>query len=160
MRFTQSLKRAHNAKYSKNMCCYYMKNKDLIIYQICTCHDSWAVMTCANSDWMIILKIRAKRNIFARLQFNLIKSWWDGCQSQGVVWWCLASTDAGSATSNASQSGGLFCTVAWYRCTTPVLFCGHRRSPLLLESMGRERRWPRWIKKGVAYRYQATVLFC
>ena len=23
--------------------------------------------------------------------------------------------------------------------------------------MGRERRWPRWIKKGVAYRYQATV---
>ena len=25
-------------------------------------------------------------------------------------------------------------------------------------NMGRERRWPRWIKKGVAYRYQATVM--
>ena len=25
-------------------------------------------------------------------------------------------------------------------------------------NMGRERRWPRWIKKGVAYRYQATVI--
>ena len=25
------------------------------------------------------------------------------------------------------------CTVAWYRCTTLVLFCGHRRSPPLLE---------------------------
>ena len=24
-------------------------------------------------------------------------------------------------------------------------------------NMGREGRWPRWIKKGVAYRYQATV---
>ena len=24
-------------------------------------------------------------------------------------------------------------TVAWYRCTTPALFCGHRRSPPLLE---------------------------
>ena len=44
-------------------------------------------------------------------------------------------------------------TVAWYRCTTPVLFCGHRRSPPLLESfflnMGREWRWPRWIKKAL-----------
>ena len=25
-------------------------------------------------------------------------------------------------------------------------------------TVGRERRWPRWIKKGVAYRYQATVV--
>ena len=41
-------------------------------------------------------------------------------------------------------------TVAWYRCTTPVLFCGHCRSPpLKLENMGRERRWPRWIKKAL-----------
>ena len=29
-------------------------------------------------------------------------------------------------------SMGHFCTVAWYRCTTPVLFCGHRRSPPLI----------------------------
>ena len=28
---------------------------------------------------------------------------------------------------------GVSGTVAWYRCTTPVLFCGHRRSPPLLE---------------------------
>ena len=27
---------------------------------------------------------------------------------------------------------GVKTTVAWYRCTTPVLFCGHRRSPPLL----------------------------
>ena len=38
-------------------------------------------------------------------------------------------------------------TVAWYRYTTPVLLCGHRRSSLL--NMGRERRWPRWIKKAL-----------
>ena len=29
-------------------------------------------------------------------------------------------------------------TVAWYRCTTPVLFCGHRRSPTLLEFLNME----------------------
>ena len=34
-------------------------------------------------------------------------------------------------------------TVAWYRGTTPVLFCGHRR----FLNMRRERRWSRWIKK-------------
>ena len=29
-------------------CCSYMKNDDAIRSQLCTCHDSWAVMTCAN----------------------------------------------------------------------------------------------------------------
>ena len=43
-------------------------------------------------------------------------------------------------------------TVAWYRCTTPILSRGHRRSPPPIRkkfflNMGRERRWPRWIKK-------------
>ena len=41
-------------------------------------------------------------------------------------------------------------TVAWYRCTTPVLFCGHRRSPPLLE---RKRTTVATLnKKGLAYR--------
>ena len=47
------------------------------------------------------------------------------------------------------------------RCTTPVLYCGHLRSPPVLEIStwpGGERRWLRWIKKGFAYRYQATVV--
>ena len=39
-------------------------------------------------------------------------------------------------------------TVAWYRCTTPVLFFGHRRSPPVL-NMRRERLWLRWIKKAL-----------
>ena len=36
----------------------------------------------------------------------------------------------------------------------PFYSVATRRSPPLL---GRERRWPRWIKKCIAYRYQATV---
>ena len=36
-----------------------------------------------------------------------------------------------------------------------VLWSPSLSSPI--KKMGRERRWPRWIKKGVAYRYQATV---
>ena len=39
-------------------------------------------------------------------------------------------------------------TVAWYRCTTPVLFCGHRRSPPLYG----KRTVATLNKKGVAYR--------
>ena len=36
---------------------------DLIRLQICTCHDSWAVMTCAKlwPDQIILFHIRAKR---------------------------------------------------------------------------------------------------
>ena len=45
-------------------------------------------------------------------------------------------------------------------CNARFIQCGHRRSPPVLEflNMGREHRWPRWINKGVAYRYQEPVV--
>ena len=43
------------------------------------------------------------------------------------------------------RQNGAPCTVAWCRCTTPVLFCGHRRSPPLLweENDGGHVEWKR-----------------
>ena len=44
-----------------------------IISQFCTCHDSWAVVTCAKLlyDWIIEFKIKAKR-IFKRFQLWVV----------------------------------------------------------------------------------------
>ena len=44
------------------------------------------------------------------------------------------NTAASTIISHWTSFGSVLSTVAWYRCTTPVLFCGHRRSPPLLES--------------------------
>ena len=57
------------SKFHKNMFCSDMKNKDQIMLQFCTCHDSSAVMACAKSwhDCITIIKIRAKF-FFARFQ--------------------------------------------------------------------------------------------
>ena len=59
-----------NSKYCKDMYCSYVNNYQ-IRSQFCTCHDSWAVVTCATllSDW--IVKIEAMvQCIFTSLQ------WW------------------------------------------------------------------------------------
>ena len=52
-----------------------MKNYDQISSQIYTCHDSSAVMACANlwPDWIVEIEIRAK-TIFTRFQL-----WADKC---------------------------------------------------------------------------------
>ena len=56
---------------TKNSCCSYLKNDDLIRTQFCTSNDSWAVVTCANlwPDWIIRIMITAKR-MFTRFK------WW------------------------------------------------------------------------------------
>ena len=53
---------AHNPNLVKNICCSYMNNNEQIRSEICTCHDSWAVMTCAVfwPDWIIEVEMRAK----------------------------------------------------------------------------------------------------
>ena len=58
---------AHNSKPNKNACHPYMKNNGKIMSQFCICHDSWAVVTCANvwGDWIIKIVIIGKR-IFTR----------------------------------------------------------------------------------------------
>ena len=55
------------SKFCKNMC----ENTDEFRSQFYTCHDSWAVVTCANlwPDWIIRIEIRASW-IFTRFQ------WW------------------------------------------------------------------------------------
>ena len=54
---------------SKFICRSDMKNYDPIMLQFCTCHISWADVTCAKlwHDWIIRIKIKAKRN-FTRFQ--------------------------------------------------------------------------------------------
>ena len=49
--------------WKKEITLLLLKNDDLIRSQFCTCHDSSAVMACANlwSDWMIRIIISAKR---------------------------------------------------------------------------------------------------
>ena len=44
--------------------CPDMKNNHLIMSLFCTCNDSWVVMACAKLwyDWVIKVKIKAKRN--------------------------------------------------------------------------------------------------
>ena len=46
----------------KYICYSYMKSIDLIRSQFCTCHDSWAVMTCAKlwHDWIIRIELKSK----------------------------------------------------------------------------------------------------
>ena len=50
------------SKSHKDKCCFYLKNNHLIRSQFCTCHDSSAVMTCANvwPDWIIRITITVK----------------------------------------------------------------------------------------------------
>ena len=51
-----------------------MKNDWLIRSQFCTCHDSWAVVTCANMwpDLAITIKIRGKKNFH---KIWIMRSW-------------------------------------------------------------------------------------
>ena len=50
------------AKLLQNTQCSNAKNGDQITSEFCTCHNSWAVVTCAKfwHDWMVRIKIRAK----------------------------------------------------------------------------------------------------
>ena len=58
----------------KNNCHSYMKNNDPIKSQFCTCHDSWAVVTCANLWTDQINKIKIEANWIARkLSCELMK---------------------------------------------------------------------------------------
>ena len=52
--FTKSLW-THNLNLVKNTWCSCMKNNNGIRLQVCTCHDSWAVLACANvwPDWIL-----------------------------------------------------------------------------------------------------------
>ena len=54
---------------------FYLNNNDPMRSQFCTCHDSWAVVTCAMlwSDWIINIIIRARR-IVAKFHFWALKS--------------------------------------------------------------------------------------
>ena len=49
-------------KVSKSSYWLYLKSNDKIMSQFCTCHDSLAVMTCANlwPDWIIIIIIETR----------------------------------------------------------------------------------------------------
>ena len=60
--------------------------------QFCTCHDSWAVMTCANlwHDWIITSKIRAIKFLEDFIN-ELITLLWNGPTAfvvgwQGALW--------------------------------------------------------------------------
>ena len=66
---------AHDKNLVKLQCCSYLKSNDQIRSQFCTCHDCWAVMTCANlwPDWMIRL-MRIKITIMFFFFFLLIIS--------------------------------------------------------------------------------------
>ena len=46
------------------MCHFYWKNNNQIMSQFCTCHDSSAVMTCANLWHDLIIRIKIKAKIF------------------------------------------------------------------------------------------------
>ena len=59
----------HDSNLAKIRTALTEKNKDQIMSQICTCHDTPDVMACANlrHDWTIPIKMRAKR-IITRFQ--------------------------------------------------------------------------------------------
>ena len=50
-------------KSCKNKHCFNVRNNKPIMLQFCTCHDSWAVMTCAKlwHDWLIQIWFTARR---------------------------------------------------------------------------------------------------
>ena len=62
--FRSSLSTSH-----KKSCDYYLMNNYPIRSQFCTCHDSWAVVTCANlwPDWVIRIQFESKQ-IFMKFQ--------------------------------------------------------------------------------------------
>ena len=57
------------SKSCKTTCSFYVENDDPIKSQFCTCHDSWAVVTCANlwADGIIRIVVTS-RIIFERFQ--------------------------------------------------------------------------------------------
>ena len=63
---------------SQTTICYDVKHDNKIRSLFGTCHDSWAVVTCAKlwPDWIIRIDIRAKK--FSQ-DFNckLMKRWWN-----------------------------------------------------------------------------------
>ena len=76
-----------SSKSRDNSCCSFLDNNDAIRPQFCTCHDSWAVGTCANLWPDCILRIKIKIFIFLQ-DFNhkLIKSLWHGSQGSLFPW--------------------------------------------------------------------------
>ena len=54
-------------------CCSYTKNNVSIRSQLCTCHDSWAVMTCANLWPDLINKILTNTKKFQKI--SIMGSW-------------------------------------------------------------------------------------
>ena len=60
-----------------------MKNNHPIRPQFCTCHDSWAVMTCAKlwPDRTIIISLRGKKLMERKMNFhNISISSWSVCE--------------------------------------------------------------------------------
>ena len=64
----------HNSILEKNC----MKTDNKFRSQTCTCHDSWAVMTCANlwPHWIIGIMIKTKRHQDSA--YGLINCFWNG----------------------------------------------------------------------------------
>ena len=80
---------AANLNLMKNVCCSNIKNiNDPSRPQSYTCHDSWAVVTCAKlwPDWMIKIKTRAKR-ISQNISYELIDSFWNGFLVAIACYW-------------------------------------------------------------------------
>ena len=57
-----------------------MKNNNEIRSQFCTCHDSSAVVTCANlrPDWIMRIMIKAKELFTRDFSYELIDCLWTG----------------------------------------------------------------------------------
>ena len=65
---------AQNPSLVKTTSILNINDNDRIMWQSCTCHDSWAVMTCAwlSHDWIVRINFRAKF-FFARFQLRAHK---------------------------------------------------------------------------------------
>ena len=64
---------AHVSNLSKNTCCFHLQIENQFRSQWCTCHNSSAVVTCANlwPDWLIRIIIPAKKI----LKITVMSSW-------------------------------------------------------------------------------------
>ena len=76
---------AHSWNLVKIPFCTHSYSNNSIRSQFCTCHDSWAVVACANlcHDLIIIFHVRTTNIFLQNLHYHFINPLWDGSRPCG-----------------------------------------------------------------------------
>ena len=98
---------ARNPNLAKILTPPNLKNYNPIRSQFSTCHDSWAVVTCANlwPDWIVRIKRQQRKFYYISIMSSQTCSLWNGTHDQSLASPCMSPMITDNQTKEVHTRG-------------------------------------------------------